>query len=825
MSSFFTPPPAEGLAKGASSDGGYSMASQMAALQKRNNRMMMALGVLSALCVALLGVSIAALVDAKDAQSSVSRLEDSLSTGASSSGVLSSGLAGSTAVSMPPGVYVSTDPTPPTGYLAAGSIYRGSGYWSNSSSNLPAARSEFATAPLTIATPGAESGMDSNRTVIYLLGGTDATGAPTSTVITYDAVLDQYNTSLAPMPSPRARLAAAATDGDTIVAVGGYNSTDAQTPESCVFIYSVSGNSWTEDCNGDVLADACAAAIDGVVYIVGGTMAGGQLSSAIRSYSPSTKTWKADAASLPTARADAACAASGGVLYIAGGRGADGALLNELIAYEPATGEVKTFSPLAYGSGDVELVALPNGSLLSIGGITNTSTPGLQAPSHYVQQYLPTVDTWVQKAPIALARLRAGAAYSNGGVFAFGGIQRCNATAGGACPERPIADVEVYYDIDRPAVFLHLRDPAADSAPDLPTSKVLLSSDVTPKTNFTNMGLLHAGSGYWAAEEPLPVAALADHSVVPVGNSLFILGGQFVNNQTISDAVWEFDSLLSTYTRRASMPTPRTRMGAAALGGKIYAVGGYETLDETEGPQGLFVYDIEADEWTVSDAELKTPRADACMAAVGGLLYLGGGYSTNYSVTLDSVEVFDPNSEIWTELGQSMPTPRGDLMCTSLTLSGVENYVVVGGYYDPTNQFLPGAFRSEVEAYSPESAAWTTLAPIPQARGDNALVTLPGNRMLVMGGETNTDGHNQVASNNVDLYLADYDRWVPMAPMPEPRFRFDAAAANGFVYAFGGDTTSLFAADGNITTRGGAQTAFKYLDVQYPDVFVFVNEE
>lgn len=27
------------------------------------------------------------------------------------------------------------------------------------------------------------------------------------------------------------------------------------------------------------------------------------------------------------------------------------------------------------------------------------------------------------------------------------------------------------------------------------------------------------------------MAALADHSVVPVGNSLFILGGQFVNNQ------------------------------------------------------------------------------------------------------------------------------------------------------------------------------------------------------------------------------------------------------------------------------------------------------
>lgn len=53
-----------------------------------------------------------------------------------------------------------------------------------------------------------------------------------------------------------------------------------------------------------------------------------------------------------------------------------------------------------------------------------------------MQEYLPAADTWVQKAPIALARLRAGAAFADGGVFAFGGIQRCSGAAGGACPER-----------------------------------------------------------------------------------------------------------------------------------------------------------------------------------------------------------------------------------------------------------------------------------------------------------------------------------------------------------------------------------------------------
>lgn len=34
--------------------------------------------------------------------------------------------------------------------------------------------------------------------------------------------------------------------------------------------------------------------------------------------------------------------------------------------------------------------------------------------------------------------------------------------------------------------------------------------------------------------------------------------------------------------------------------------------------------------------------------------------------------------------------------------------------------------------------------PLPQARGDNALVTLPGNRLMVLGGETDTEGRNQV---------------------------------------------------------------------------------
>lgn len=815
-----SPADQEGISKDLSSDGGFAPHQSLAALRRRSSQMLVALLVLSALCVALLGVSIAALVTAKDAQAATNRQQEATAAGGQVESSADPESSGSSAA----GVYASDSPISPEGYLPAGSLYRGSGYWSNSSSNMPAARSNFASVTLA-GTP--TSDVPTGGAVILMLGGLDGAGAPLASVLSYDAVLDMYNATLAPMPTPRTHLAAAASDADTVVVIGGYKdaaSLAAQTPESCVFIYSVSSNVWTSDCSDDAaVGDACAAAIGGTVYVVGGAAVNGQLSSAIRSYNPDTQAW-AQVASLPSARAGAACAAVGGLIYIAGGRGAEGALLNEMLSFEAATGTVKALSPLAYGSGDVELVALPGGSLLSIGGIGNTSVAGIQAPTHYVQEYLPSVDAWVQKAPIALARLSAGAAYAVGGVYAFGGLLRCSAlAAGGACTERPIADMEVFYDVDHPAVFLHLKDPAAEAnSPAPPASKVLLQSSSAAEAGFTSMGLLHAGSGYWAPEAVLPVPALSDHAVVQLGNSLFIIGGMLTANGSINAQMWEFDTLLATYTRRADMPAPRTRAGAAAVDGKIYVTGGFGK-NETEGIQGTFVFENETNTWTTLAGQLNVPRTDACMAAIGGNLYIAGGYSADFNETLSSVEVLDTSAGTWTELWRPMPTPRGDVMCSAFFLGGVEHFVVVGGYWDPANEWTNGLFRSEVEAYNTETADWVKLAPMPQARGDNALVTLPGNRMLVLGGETFTDGHHEVASNVADMYLADHDAWVPSAPMPEPRFRFDAAYANGFTYVFGGSTSSV--CNPECTVRRGTQTAFKFMDVAQPEVFVFVREE
>jgi hypothetical protein len=52
-----------------------------------------------------------------------------------------------------------------------------------------------------------------------------------------------------------------------------------------------------------------------------------------------------------------------------------------------------------------------------------------------VQEYIAGLDAWVEKAPIATSRLRAAAAFLNGGVYAFGGLASCSPKAS-SCSER-----------------------------------------------------------------------------------------------------------------------------------------------------------------------------------------------------------------------------------------------------------------------------------------------------------------------------------------------------------------------------------------------------
>ncbi|KAK9810368.1 hypothetical protein WJX72_009543 [[Myrmecia] bisecta] len=711
--------------------------------------------------------------------------------------------------------FISGNSTSPAGYTFGGSLYRGSGYWATQAA-LPSPRSDFQAAAA-----------DDKA---WIVGGHDGNGTYLTSVFVYDSILNAGNSSLADMPEPRTGFATAYLNG-SIYVIGGFKSEaneQSGSPEKCTLVYDTVADKWSQRaCLSEARAESCAAVVDGKIFALGGLGSKAAPLTSIETYDPASNAWT-KVADLPILRLQSACASVGKTILIAGGympaSGKNPAQdLANVTAFDTVSLKTTARQPMQYARYDLALVALPNDRVVALGG-GNHLPSGTQVGLHFVEEYNFNEDVWVEKAPMDTQRFSFGAAYIDEGVYAFGGHTFC-ATPTADCANRTLDSVEVLYASEHPEVYVHTRDPAAKAVGAAPAD-VLLLADNLPVDGFNYTGSLYAGSGYWSSGPELPFP-WSDQDVVADGDVAYIVGGRNVSANKPTDQLYKYKPVLRQFTQLATMPEPRTSASAAIVDGLLYVTGGYNNVDDPQvGPAATtLVYNISSDTWTTSKSQLNTPRSDHCMVALAGKIYLAGGYSTNYTQTLSTAEVYDPNTDSWSPI-TDMPTPRGDLLCEALN----GEVVMVGGFYDPTGQFLVNSFRPEVEAYKPSRATWRQLAPVPNARGDFALVAMPGGRMLAMGGETHARGdRTQIATHQVDEYIAGQDLWVPKAPLSASRFRADGAYMEGAVVVFGGQTSAICPPqDGNglspCAVRGLTSTE-SYFDTEYPDVFLYVKEK
>src|SRR5438445_119987 len=121
------------------------------------------------------------------------------------------------------------------------------------------------------------------------------------------------------------------------------------------------------------------AAIDGVLYAVGGSrigVPGGRLA-IVEAYDPATDTWTTKA-SMPTARFGLGVAAIDGVLYAVGGVSNTDDLLATVEAYDPATDTWTTKAPMPTGRLYLASGAIsPN--LYAVGGIKGETAATVEA--------------------------------------------------------------------------------------------------------------------------------------------------------------------------------------------------------------------------------------------------------------------------------------------------------------------------------------------------------------------------------------------------------------------------------------------------------------
>jgi len=188
----------------------------------------------------------------------------------------------------------------------------------------------------------------------------------------------------------------------------------------------------------------------------------------------------------------------------------------------------------------------------------------------------------------------------------------------------------------------------------------------------------------------------------------------------------------NSWERKYPMQQARSRLRAAAVNGKIYAIGG-ATLTGAVGTNEE--YDPETDRWTYKTPK-PTPRG------FGIAVYKNKIYCIGYDVT----EVYDPITDKW-ENRTPMPTPRH-----SLDANVVDGKIYLIGGYDPS---LPygGAATNINEVYDPETDTWSTKAPMLAAVKDYASAVVSDKIYIIVG-------------NLNQIYDTKTDSWSYGAPAP-----------------------------------------------------------
>lgn len=134
-------------------------------------------------------------------------------------------------------------------------------------------------------------------------------------------------------------------------------------------------------------------------------------------------------------------------------------------------------------------------------------------------------------------------------------------------------------------------------------------------------------------------------------------GRYFFLEQEIDAGLWEFLPDTREWRTRAHLPLGRSFVSFRPVGRRILAVYGQTSGGIT--PGFIDRYDPVGDRWTTEGVGYAS-RRDPGVAALGGRLYLVGGTATGIEAKVD-LFVYDPETATWYR-GPDLPEPRAGLV-------------------------------------------------------------------------------------------------------------------------------------------------------------------
>ncbi|XP_029461562.1 kelch-like protein 23 [Rhinatrema bivittatum] len=242
--------------------------------------------------------------------------------------------------------------------------------------------------------------------------------------------------------------------------------------------------------------------------------------------------------------------------------------------------------------------------------------------------------------------------------------------------------------------------------------------------------------------------------------NIYVIGGYYWH--PLSEVhVW--DPLTDNWIQGAEMPDhTRESYSTTCLGPNIYITGGYRT-DNIEALDTVWVYNTETDEWAEGNPMLSA-RYYHCSVTLAGCVYALGGYRKG--APTPEAECYDPLKKEWIHITNMI---KGVGNATACVLRDV--IYVTGGHYG----YRGSCTYEKVQSYRSDINEWSTVTTSPHP--EYGLCSIPlQNKLYLVGGQTST----------TNCYDPEKNEWLEMAHTMERRMECGAVAVNGFIYVTGG---------------------------------------
>lgn len=166
----------------------------------------------------------------------------------------------------------------------------------------------------------------------------------------------------------------------------------------------------------------------------------------------------------------------------------------------------------------------------------------------------------------------------------------------------------------------------------------------------------------WSSDSvaPLPVRLVAPAAAV-VGDCLYVTGGS--DGKVVSNAALKYCLSTRVWQKIANMSTPRHLHAAAALGGNVYVCGGWASGYHASCER----YNPESNQWS-DVASLPSARVQQAMAAVKGRILSFGGLDKHHKIHAEVLS-YDVKDNSWSQLAD-MPSARAGHGVATLTSGG-----------------------------------------------------------------------------------------------------------------------------------------------------------